>query len=438
MAQNTFSLEQCIQQALENNLQIKQSLNSEKSQENVYFQSKMNFAPNLNASTSVSRSWGRNQDPSTFQLIDTRSDFVQSGISSNVTLFNGLANHYTLERNKTNVNTSHITTSKTKNNISLSVALQFIQVVLDKEQIKVSEQVIAMDEQRLARTTKLKERGMVTEGDVLNLQAQLATDKLTLLNQQNQLSKDKLALLQSMDADVTQNFDIQIPELGEPQGNTASLQNIYDYALSNMPEVKEQEGRLQSSNLSIKIAKASLYPTLSLSANMNARATFFEPYNTQSYDFTTGQFVTKRVVPDNFKTQYDRNLGKSLGLSLQVPIFNRYSVRTNIANANVDKMNQELQLKIVKNQLTKDIQQAYIDVENAKARYESVKEQIKSLTLAYEFAQKRFEAGAINSLDMLTAQNNLQRAQSDLLQAKYNLVFRGKVLDFYQGKPLKM
>ncbi|GAB4343026.1 MAG: TolC family protein [Flammeovirgaceae bacterium] len=438
VAQKTYSLEQCVQQAIENNLQVKQSKNAEKLQENTFFQSKANFAPNLNANTSIARSWGRNQDPSTFQLIETQSDFVQSGVSSSVTLFNGLSNQYTLERNKVNLATSRITTEKVKNNLSLNIALLFIQIILDKEQIKVAQENVQLDEARIARVQKLYEKGAIVEGELLNLQAQLATNKLNLQTLENQLKKDKLSLLQAMDAPVNEEFDILIPELNEVNVVLPDIQTIYDYALQNMPEVKEQQNRIKSSQLSLKITKANYYPVLTLSANMNARATFFKPYNTTAFDFTTYQFVNKRVAPDDFFTQYNRNLGKSVGITLQVPIFNRFSVRTNVANANLEILNQELQLKSVQNQLIKDIQQAYIDVQNAQQRYNSLQNQLKSLEKAYQYAQKRFEAGAMNSVDLLTTQNNLQRTQSEILQAKYNLIFRSKVLDFYQGKPLRL
>jgi outer membrane protein len=437
IGQKNYSLEQCIQQALENNLQVKQSKNAERLQENTFFQSKANFTPNLNANTSVARSWGRNQDPSTFQLIETQSDFIQSGINSNVTLFNGLANQYTLERNKVNLTTSRITTEKIKNNISLNIALLFIQVVLDKEQIKMAEENVKLDEARITRIQKLYEKGVIVEGELLNLQSQLATNKLTLQTLQNQLKKDKLSLLQAMDAPVNEDFDITVPDINAVAVVLPDVQAIYDYALQNMPEVKEQQNRIKSSQLNVKITRANYYPILTLSGNINARATFFKPYNTTAFDFSTGQFVNKRVAPNDFFTQYNRNLGKSVGITLQVPIFNRFSVRTNVANANLEVMNQELQLKSVQNQLIKDIQQAYIDVQNAQERYENLQNQFKSLEKAYQYAQKRFEAGALNSVDLLTTQNNLQRTQSEILQAKYNLIFRSKVLDFYQGKPLK-
>ncbi|MCS7077915.1 MAG: TolC family protein [Bacteroidia bacterium] len=438
IAQKTYSLEQCIQQAIENNLQVKQSKNAEKLQENIFFQSKANFAPNLNANTSVARAWGRNQDPSTFQLIETQSDFIQSGISSNIILFNGLSNHYTLEKNKLDLVTSRITTEKVKNNISLNVALLFIQVILDKEQIKIAEQNVKLDEARLVRTQKLYEKGTLTEGEILNLQAQLATNKLNLQTLQNQLKKDKLLLLQAMDMPANEEFEVIAPEINEFNFILPDLQNIYDYALQNMPEIKEQQNRLKSSQLNVKITKANYYPILSFSGNINARATFFKPYEVTTFDFNTYQFVNKRIAPDDFFTQYNRNLGKTLGLTLQVPIFNRFNVRTNVSNAQLDVLNQELQLKIVQNQLIKDIQQAYIDVQNAQQRYYSLLEQLKALEKAYEFAQKRFEAGAIQSVDLLTTQNNLQRTQSELTQAKYNLIFRAKILDFYQGKPIRL
>jgi outer membrane protein len=437
-AQKNYSLEQCIQQALENNIQIKQSKNAERVQENTFFQSKANFAPNLNANTSVARSWGRNQDPSTFQLIETQSDFVQSGINSNVTLFNGLSNQYTLERNKVNLITSRISTEKVKNNISLNIALLFIQVVLDKEQIKVAEENIRFEETRMERTQKLYQKGVIVEGELLNLQSQLATNKMNLQTLQNQLKKDKLSLLQAMDAPVNEDFDIIVPDINTFNFILPDIQSVYDYALQNMPEIKEQQNRIKSSQLNVKIAKANYYPTLSLSANLNARATFFKPYNTTAFDFSTGQFVNRRVAPDDFFTQYDRNLGRSIGITLQVPIFNRFSVRTNVSTANLEIINQELQLKNVQNQLVKDIQQAYIDVQNAQERYNSLQNQLKSLEKAYQYAQKRFEAGAMNSVDLLTTQNNLQRTQSEILQARYNLIFRSKVLDFYQGKPIRL
>ncbi|MCS7029258.1 MAG: TolC family protein [Bacteroidia bacterium] len=437
-AQKMYSLEQCIQYATENNLQVKQSKNAEKLQENTFFQSKANFAPNLNANSSVARAWGRNQDPSTFQLIETQSDFVQSGLSSTIILFNGMNNHYTLERNKLNLIASRIATEKIKNNIALNVALLFIQIILDKEQIKVAEQSIQLDEVRIARAQKLYEKGVITEGEILNLQAQLATDKLNRQTLENQLKKDKLSLLQAMELPVEEDFDIVVPEISDVSLILPDLQTIYNYALQNMPEVKEQQNRLKSSQIGLKIAKASYYPILSLSGNINARATFFKPYEVTTFDFSTYQFVNKRIAPDDFFTQYNRNLGKTLGITLQVPIFNRFNVRMNVSNARLEVINQEIQLKAVQNQLIKDIQQAYIDVQNAQERYRSLEEQVKALEKAYQYAQKRFEAGAINSVDLLTTQNNWQRARSELLQAKYTLIFRSKVLDFYQGKPIRL
>ena len=447
-----LSLEQCILYAQSHNIQVKQSDLNLQLQNANYLQAKANVLPSLNANASHSYNYGRSIDPFTNQFTTNQVISDNFSLSGNLVLFSGFQNFNTILQNNYNYLAGKYDLEKMKNDIALNVATAYLQVLFNEELVKIAQSQLDITQQQVDRTKKLVDAGSLPKGSLLDIQSQFASEEVSLINAQNQLDISKLSLQQLLE--LQNPVSIVHPDLSAPTGNMLGTppSQIYSIAVSNMPEIKSNEFKLLSAQKGVKLAYGGIYPRLTLSGSYGS---FYSSSNKElvglplitGYDTagvtTGGDYV---LIPSynynyqtkTFKNQLDQNLNKSIGLFLTVPIFNRYQNKTNISKSRISVLNAELSLQLAKNQLQKSIQQAYADASAAYKKYNASLSAVDAANESFKYTEQRFNVNLINSFDYNNAKNKLIKAQSDLLQAKYDYIFKVKILDFYQGKPLTL
>lgn len=452
----SMNLEACIEYALKNNIQIKQSiLNTELSEVNLN-QSQANLLPSLNANASHSYNYGRTIDRFTNQFATQQVLSQNLSLSSDINLFNGLQNINTIQQNKFDYLASKYDVEKMRNDISLSVASSYLQVLYAVEAVENARNQMGVTQAQVDRTKMLVDAGAAAKGTLLDMQAQLASEELTLTSAQNQRDIAYLGLAQLLNLPTPEGFSIIKPELevaGEALLN-ANTNEIYNTAVSNLPEMKSAEYKVKSSEKAVDVAWGGLSPRLSFSAaygtgysGLSQRIVGLPAFQGYAPDgsVTSGgdtvfspffsSAVTERI---SFADQYKDNVNKSFGFFLTVPIFNRFQTKSAIDRSRIQKLNAELAVESTKLQIQKNVQQAYADANAGLKKYNASLRAVDATKESFKYTEEKFNVGMINTNDYNESKNRLVKAESDLLQAKYEYIFKTKVLDFYQGKPLKL
>jgi len=424
-AQKVWTLEECINYAFENNIQIQQSrLQTETAQVNLS-QSKLDFIPSANANGSLGKSWGRAQSLSGLYINQTTltNNF---GVNANVDLFNGMAKWNMLKKSQIDYESSLYQSEEMENNIALMLTQAYLTILFNHEMLAVAEEQINVTNKQIDRTEQLVEAGTLPKGDMLELKAQGATEETNLINAQNTLALSYLDLKQILDLSADTDFEVDFPQLDvNNENNIIPSAQVYAKAVDIMPEIKAEELNLQSMEKSIQIAKASLYPSLSLSGGVNT-----------SYYSTAKDLLTQSKVP--YWDQLDQNTSEYVSLNLNIPIFNGYSARSQVKRAQIQSINQNFQLQLRKNELRKNIEQKYHDALAAYKTYNASRISVESLKESFMYTEEKFNVGMVNSVDYSIAKMKLTQAESDLLRAKYDYIFKTKILDFYMGIPLTL
>ncbi|TAD98993.1 MAG: TolC family protein [Bacteroidetes bacterium] len=455
-AQEQWSIQQCIDYAIKNNVQLKISALSLQTNEANLEQSKMARLPNLNASGSQRWNFGRTIDPTTNQFTTdpVRSNFFQ--VASSTTVFAGGRINNSIEQNKTILEASKFDVKKASNDLTLNIINAYIQIVFNKELLQTAKLQLGNTGEQLDRTNKLIEAGTLPEINKYDIISQQANDELRVAQAENSLSLSFLRLKQLLQLTEEQNLDIISPQIAEPNQEMVSMSSadIFMAAVANMPEVRSADLNIQSANLGVKIAEALLLPTLSFDLNMQsnysslgaARRIIDGKFDTYPIGFLSdnpSQIVSTQtqasvVEKTGFGSQISSNLTQGAGFSLNIPIFNRYQNKTQIANAKIQRERTGLNAQAVRNQLRQNIEQAYVDAKAASKSFYANKIRVEALENSLKAAEQRLTLGSGNSTDYAIAKNNFNVAQSDLLRAKFNYLFTLKVLDFYAGKELKL
>ncbi|MBN1990742.1 MAG: TolC family protein [Bacteroidales bacterium] len=425
-AQDTWSLERCITHALENNLQVKQQNLTVETKENALAVAKMAHLPTLNASASHSYSFGRAIDYGSNQV---SNDIISTSfsINANLTLFNGFEILNSRKQSQTNYLAAKSDIETTKNSIAIQIALGYLQILFSEELVNSSTTQVELSKMQVERTRVLVNAGSLPEGNLFEMEAQLAGDEAQLVNAQNQLDLAYLTLTQMLDLKSADNFKVEKPNNVDIEDKLIATnpQEIYNISMGIMPQIKSSELGVESANYGLKIAKGRYLPQLSLSA---------------SYSSGARQFLKENplVAEVPFETQIKDNASTYLGFSLSIPIFNGLQTRKGVSNAKINLYSSQIDLENQKNSLYKDIQQAYADALAALKKYKSTQKSLQALEEAFRYSEQKFNLGMVTSIDYTTAKNKLAKAQTDLLQAKYEFIFKSKILDFYKGEALKL
>lgn len=449
-AQKVWTLADCINYANENNIQIKQTELGVDLNEGNLKQSKAALLPKFSAGASNVYNFGRTIDPFTNQFATERVRSNNFYLQSSVVLFSGFQNINAMRQANYEYLASKLNVDKMRNDISLSISLAYLQILYNKELVEIAKNQAEVTKGQINRTEKLVNAGKLAKGSLLDIQSQAATEELQLVNAMNQLDLSILNLKQLLDLNSQEAFDIVKPTI-DPKENMLSgtTTDIYNTAVAAQPEIKSAEYKVQSALAGYSIAKGAVLPSLQLSGSYgtgySGASKVLDNVGYSGMDTigitTTGERVIAPRMDYNYKlkgfdAQIKDNLNKSIGIYLTIPIFNGLQVRNNMNRARINKLNAEYNLLLAQKQLQKSIEQAYADALAALKKYQATTKSVSALKESFRYVQQKFEVGMVNTIDFNVSKNNLAKAESELLQAKYDYVFRVKVLDFYQGKAI--
>jgi outer membrane protein len=455
-----WTLRECVDYALANNLTVERSTYSVENSEIDYGQAKWAMSPNLNASGSYGYNWGRSINPVT-NLFTTREIVSLSpNANSSVTLFNGLRIQNTIRQTATGLEASQADLEKAKNDVILSVINFYITVVFNKELLENARFQLSSSQQQLDRTVKQVEAGAVPKSNQLNLDAQVATNELNVINRENALILSLLQLKQALQIPASQPFDIEVPAISvEDILLESSREQIYEMALQSLPEVRSAKLRVQSSYYAVKASKGNLYPRLSLNASVSSNYSSanddarFEVDGSTTNIVQIGSVDVSGIVypvvapitsPNivqiddgyGYRNQLQDNIFRSAGVTLSIPILNGMQTRYNIRRQTINRQLAEITLKQTENTLRQNVETAYNDAFAAAKTYNSSTRQVQAREEAFRMTKQRFEIGAANFVEYQVSENDLFQSKSDLARAKYDFIFKKRLLDFYQGKPI--
>ncbi len=452
-AQKVWTLEECITYALNNNIQVKQQQLNTTISKLEYHQKIASLFPSVNGSATLAYNNGQTVDMYTNQFASQTIQSDNFSLSANMVLFDGLQLLNGLKQKQIDFLASKYDLDKMKNDISLTIATAYLQILYNIELLEIAKNQLDITNQQVARTQKLFDAGTVAKGTLLTMQSQAATDELQKVTAQNQLDIAYLTLTQLLDLQNTQGFDIVKPTLVLPDASSLLQQvdDIYNKAMDIQPDIKSAELKVQSAKKGLAISRGTFSPSLTLSGSYGTgysgaskSITGATLAGSQTIGVTeSGELVYSPIYDYTYKKisfndQLNNNQNKTIGLYLNVPIFNKWQTQTMVGTSKMQLNIAQLNLQNTKNQLYKTIQQAYADARAALNKYTASQKSVEALTESFGYTEQKFNVGLVNSIDYNDAKNNLMKSKSDLLQAKYEYVFRVKVLDFYQGKPLKL
>ena len=450
--QKVWSLGECVNYALDHNLTVKQNVLSVELNKLDITHNQATMLPSLSASGSNTYNFGRSVDPFSYTFTNQEIRSANVSLNGNLTIFNGFQLQNTLRLSKLDYQAGQHDLQKIKNDISLNVISNYLQVLYAKEQLSIAANRVTESEKQKNKTKLLVDAGTMTKGNLLDAESQLATEELNQVTAESQFSNARLTLIQLLELDSAKDFSVEEPKAILPDSSIMkkSPEEIYHDAILNLPEIKSADIKVLSAQKRLEIAKGARYPHLSLfgslSSGYSSTTSRFKSahYNgylpngdvTSSGDTVFAPSTTTVFEKTPWRNQLDQNYSKSFGLSLSIPIFNGWSTETSIRRARINVLNTELSDEIARRQVYKSIQQAMNDAAAAQKKYIATQKSLDALSEAYQYAQKRFDAGLTSSLEFLTATNNLTRVKVELLQAKYDYIFKIKILDFYAGKSI--
>ena len=413
-AQQIWSLEDCIDYALKNNISLKQSELNIELYKNEYFQSKMELLPSVNISNSFNNNRGRYINPFTNEFDEEVSSSLNLSYNSNFSLFNGFKNINQIKKAANESLKSIYDLESAQNDLISSIALSYLQILFNEELFQTSQSQLDLTENQENRIKTLVEAGSIARGELLNIQSQLASEEQQLIQAENQLNLSKLQLAQLLELDHYENLnvlklDIKVP-IFKIQNN---INTDYAIALNKQSSIKSSELQINSAIYEHKIAKANYLPNLSIGHRIS----------TLYLDNVNDMFT--------FNEQLENNQQSAIYLSLNIPIFNKWSVRNSVAQSKIQIENSQLNAQQAKNQLRKNMEQAYADQLAAYKKYQATQKAVIAFKEAFIYINERYELGMVNSYEFNESKNKLITAESDELRAKYDLIFKVKLYEFY-------
>lgn len=418
-AQPHYTLQQCIDTAMDKNLAVKQTgLLADAAHINMK-QARANLLPDLNATMDHGLNTGRSIDPFTNQYVNQSINYASYGASSGVVVFNGLNLQNQVKQYAYAYDASQMETKQAKDNLTLNVILAYLQVLNNDELLAAAKVQKGVSEKQLERLRVLDEKGAISPSQVTDVQGQLMNDELNIINLQNSLETSKLALAQLMNVPYTKDMTLEPVNADQFLTSYAiSSSDVYQNALQSFSLVKAVELRTRSAEYALKAARGRLFPTVSLGGNM------------QTNYSSVAQNASGKIP---YNDQIKNNIFYGLNLGLRIPIFNSLRARNNIRLADIQVRNSELLEESTRQQLRQQVEQAHLNMTNAFDRYKTLVRQVEAFNTSFKAAEARLTAGVGTTVDYVLAKSNLDRANINLIAAKYEFVLRKKVLDYYQN-----
>jgi len=455
-AQKVWTLDDCVTYALENNLDIQKQIQTVESNRASLLQSGLDMIPNFNIGANNYWNTGMTVDRYTNEFANTTVLSNNFYISSGVTLFSGLQKFNTLKQNQINLLASKYDLDVLKNDISLAVAGYYLDILFNKELLDVAENQLAVTREQVERVRKMVDAGASAQGDLLNIEAQASTEELNIITARNNLTISYLSLQQLIDLPVSKDFDIEKPRLKDvvPPKNLITSDVIYAHALNVRPEIKSGELRVESAQKALAIARGAQYPSLTFSGSYGTGYSGASKEVDQSItpitkDYPIGitqlshdtvlssqTIYSYRTTP--FYNQWDDNDNLSVGFNLNIPLFNGWQVRNIVSQAKIQRTIAELDLEKTKRTLRNTIEQAYADAVASLQKFNSATQKVSAQEESFKYTEQKFDVGMVTSYDYNNSKKELTSAQSELLQAKYDFIFKTTILDFYMGNPIRI
>ena len=454
-SQKEWTLEECINYAIENNITVKRQELAADAAERTYFQSKMELLPSMNADGNHYFNSGKTLDLETYRYADQSFQGGSINLNSEVTLFNGLQNYNSIKRSKFDLMAQLETVEKVKNDITLNVSTAYLQILLNKELRDNAQQQLEVTLEQIEKTKKLVEIGNAAKGDLLLIESQAALEKASLTNAENNLKLSYLTLSQLLNLDSSEDFQIVLPIITDitSSGELASVSNIFGEAVESLPEIKSAEYNLKSSEKNVAISKGALSPTLSFGYQYSSRYNeLSNKLDSMSYGISNnatgqtagGEDIFNYTSFPNYANSYpymdqiSDNTSHVVYVALRIPIFNKWRTATSISQAKINLSDSRLNLDLQKQNLYQSIQQARTQAIAAMDRFNANLEAVESMEEAFRYTEQKYQVGLVDILEYKIAKNTLNKTKSDLSQAKYEYIFRTKILEFYRGEQITL
>lgn len=410
-----YTLQQCIDIAIKNNLTVKQS-ELQMDRDRIYWnQARENLLPQVYGDASRSINNGRSLDPTTYTYANQQITNDNYSLNSSLVLLKGLSLMNSIKQTSLAYQAGKLDFQQAKNDITLNVITTYLQALENEDQISLTQTQIELSQQSLDRLNILNKDGSISPSDVTDARGQLATNKLSLIDARNSMYAQKLNLLQLMNVPYNRNVKLQRLSADElPAQYKQTVDEVYNNALNDYPMVKAADLRLKSTDKEVAAAKGIYYPTLTVGGGLSSYYSSFD---------NTG-----------YHSQLNNNYNYGVNIGLHVPILNFFQTRNNVALAKIDRLNALYTTQTTKITLRKNVDQAYVNMTLAYERYQTLVEQVDAYTQSFKVAETKFDAGVITSVDYITIRGFMDRAKLSLISARYDYFIRIKILDYYQGR----
>lgn len=461
-AQETWSLRKCIEYAEQNNLTLKSAKYNIEDAKLLEKRAKLARTPNLSGTSTFGFQFGRTVDPTTNSFRNQRIGFNSYNLNANVTVFDGGRIRNTARQSNIDVEAAKANADFTFNSLALSIANAYLQILMAQEQVENAKKRLDLSQKQLDQTDKMIQAGTLPQNDRLDVEAQIARDEQSIIQNQNTLDINYLNLRQLLELPPDADFKIERPEViipadANPEAKTFG--EVYSAALGTQPQIRADELRLRSADVGVNLAKAGYFPTLSLFGGLNTNwSSASKDFQNPNLDNATliqgpptdavingepGQIAffnsTGITFPDvSFFDQLDQNFGQNAGFSINIPFYSQGRNKVAVERAQVNVLNARVQSEQTKQQLKTDVLNAITSARAAKRSLEAAQKSKKAAEAAFHNSEKRFQLGAINTFEFTTARNNFDIASVDVIVAKYEYLFRLKIVDFYLGKQLEL
>ncbi|UXP34016.1 TolC family protein [Reichenbachiella agarivorans] len=426
-SKQVLTLDQCMKIAMQNNIELKRVKNNALIANANYFQRMMEFLPSIDLYANYDLYNGTFFDNTAARQVTSVTNSSNPSIRANWTVFNGFSNHYQLKAANNNKEATSFAIEEQVQTVESNVLAAYLSVVLDKENIKISEDKINLLQSQLEREKKRNEIGVGNLEQVYNFQSQLANENLTLVNRKNLLLTDMLRLLQTLQLEVSDNYDVAPYEFGDDLAlmEKEKFAEVLESSLSYSPGIKRATHSAESASMLFKSSRAQYLPTVALSGQVGS-----------SYSSNGARNPENGMVDSHasFSDQMNWNRYDYLNLSVTVPVFYRGRLRNDTQVAKLNLENANLDLQQTELDVTNTIQQVYVNLTSAQATYKAAEDNLVALNQSFEYVETRYEHGNTDFYTYLESLNNKNRAEIELVNAKYMIVFRQKILDVYRGQ----
>ncbi|MBP9578215.1 MAG: TolC family protein [Parabacteroides sp.] len=423
-----WTLEECITYAIEHNIDLKQKEQDQESRKVDLSTSKNSWLPSLNANLGQNFDFGRSPSK-TGVIVDQNSANSSFYLQTSMPIFDGFKIPNDIKARKLDLQAATENLNKAKEDLAINVASYFVEALYNKELLTVAELQAALSTEQVTRTESLVNAGKVPLSQLYDIKAQQAKDEASLTEAKNNVNLSLLNLAQMLELERTgQSLDISVPEIDDAieKYMTSILPPdvVYNNAVAVKPQIKEQEYLLESQKKMLKVAQAGYFPKLDFSAS----------YSNGYYHYSGGT----DIVNSSFSDQLNQNGRKTIGFSLSIPLFNRFQTRNNVRSSRIAILNRELMMENSKKVLYKEIQQAYFNATAAQEKYKATGKSVLASKEAFGYAENKYNAGKSTVYEYSESKTKYSQSLSEQIQAKYNYIFRAKILDFYNGIPIKL